>query len=237
MKFPTFHVFNNALRKGRKALQHKNNAPLPGRFQIHSHTLPDRYPWLFGFAKSQIDDGENTRLLSFGCSRGDEAFSLRKYFPQSAIKGVDIDPHNIEQCVRRTGLESAAGITFEVAATTSEEQSETYDAIFCLAVLCQGNLTTSGALHCDPDLRFADFEGIVTDFARCIKPGGLLLLHTTNFRFNDTAIAQQFEVVLKAAPEQLAHDVLFDRNNNLLQGVRYYDVGFRKRAPGDLLTV
>jgi 2-polyprenyl-3-methyl-5-hydroxy-6-metoxy-1,4-benzoquinol methylase len=160
--------------------------------------------------------------------------SLRKYFPESTIKGVDIDPRNIEHCVKRTGLESAAGITFEVAATTSEEQSDTYDAIFCLAVLCQGDLTTSGALHCDPDLRFAEFESMVADFARCIKPGGLLLLHTTNFRFNDTAIAQQFEVVLKATPEQLAHDVLFDRNNKLLPGVRYYDVGFRKRAPGDL---
>jgi SAM-dependent methyltransferase len=233
MKFPTFHAFNSAVRKGREALRRKSKAPLPGRFQTFSHTLPDRYPWLFEFTRSLIDDGVTTSLLSFGCSRGDEVFSLRKYFPQAAIKGVDIDPHNIEHCVRRARLESAAGITFEVAARTDAEKPETYDAIFCLAVLCNGNLTTSGAQNCDPHLRFADFESVVTDFARCLKPGGLLLLHTTNFIFGDTAVAQQFGAVLKATPKQLASDVLFDRNNRLLPGIRYYDVGFRKCARSD----
>jgi hypothetical protein len=234
MKLPIFNVFDRFVRRGCDALHRGNEATLPGRFQIYSHTLPDRYPWLFEFTRSRIGDSENTRLLSFGCSRGDEVFSLRKYFPAAAIKGVDIDPRNIEHCVRRARLSPAAVFTFEVAATTAGEQREIYDAIFCLAVLCHGNLTTLGAQRCDPDLRFADFESMVTDFARCIKPGGLLLLHTTNFRFNDTAISRHFDVVLEATPEQLADDVLFDRNNNLLPGVRYHDVGFRKRAPGTL---
>jgi 2-polyprenyl-3-methyl-5-hydroxy-6-metoxy-1,4-benzoquinol methylase len=230
MKFPNFHVFSSVVRGGREALRRRIRTPLAGRFQAHSHTLPDRYPWLFEFAKSHIGDDPRTRLLSFGCSRGDEAFSLRKYFPTAEIKGVDIDPHNIKQCLKRSRSESAAGVTFAVAATTENEPARTFDAIFCLAVLCHGDLTTSGAVRCDPCLRFEDFERIVTDFERCLKPGGLLFLHTSNFRFSDTAAALRFDVLLEARPDQLAPDLLFGRDNRLLSGVRYHEVVFRKRA-------
>ena len=44
-------------RKGRHALWDVGNfvyrkfrRPVPGEFQPYYHTLPDRYPWLFGFA-------------------------------------------------------------------------------------------------------------------------------------------------------------------------------------------
>jgi len=57
----------------------------------------------------------------------------------------------------------------------------------------------------------------------------LLLLHTTSFRFCDTAIAKEFDVVLKAEPEQMAADVHFGRDNRLLRSERYRAVAFRKR--------
>jgi SAM-dependent methyltransferase len=204
--------------------------PLPGRFQTYNHTLPDRYPWLFGFAQSRITDGDATRILSFGCSRGDEVFSLRKYFPAAVIKGIDIDPANIAQCLKRAQSADSRGISFAVAATTAEEVSASYDAIFCLAVLCRSDLTKSGAQRCDPDLSFADFERVVADFARCLKPGGFLFLHTAIFRFGDTAVAQDFDVALEAEPEQLAPAMQFDRNDQLLPGTRYRPVAFRKHA-------
>jgi 2-polyprenyl-3-methyl-5-hydroxy-6-metoxy-1,4-benzoquinol methylase len=204
-------------------------APLPGRFQTYSHTLPDRYPWLFSFTAARLGKAHRLRLLSFGCSRGDEVFSLRHYFPGARIKGVDIDPQNIASCERRARRECAADVSFAVAATTQAEPDEFYDAIFCLAVLCLGDLTTTGAQHCDPQLKFLDFEHIVTDFSRCLKPSGLLVLHTTNFRFCDVTVARQFETLLEAEPAQMAPDVQFDRNNRLLPEPRYRAVVFRKR--------
>ena len=62
---------------------------------------------------------------------------------------------------------------------------------------------------------------MAADFARCLKPGGLLLLHTTNFRFCDTSVFEQFIPVLEAEPGQMAADVLFDRHNRLMEGECY----------------
>ncbi len=217
-------------RRGRFALGRRLRRPVEGRFQPYAHTLPDRYPWLFDFAEAALADREAPRILSFGCSRGDEVFSLRRRLPGATIKGLDIDPANIGACRIRAPHDGDERITFAVASSVEAEPAEAYDAIFCLAVLCHGDLTISGARRSGPLMRFADFERAVTGFARCLGPGGYLFLHTTNFRFHDTPTAANFDVVLKAAPEQMAPDPFFDRSGRLLPGERYLPVGFRKRA-------
>lgn len=204
---------------------------MAGRFQPYRHTLPDRYPWLFNFAAAALGDRPDCRLLSFGCSRGEEVLALRRYFPHAAIKGIDYDWHNIVRC--RTRIRSA-GISFAVAATTVNEPSQSYDAIFCLAVLCHGYLTISDAQRADPLLNFADFERVTTDFARCLKPDGFLFLHTTSFRFCDTAIAAQFDTLLEARPDQMAADVQFGPDNRRLPGDPYRAVAFRKREISEI---
>jgi len=216
-------VYNSLYRRVRR--------PLRGEYQPYSYTRPNRYPWLFEFAAMRIGSRPDLSILSFGCSRGDEVFSLRKYFPSAALKGIDVNPRNIARCLARARAEKPANMMFAAAATTEGEATSVYDAIFCLAVLCNGDLTTSGAERCDPLLDFERFDRMIGDFARCLKPGGLLLLHTTNFRFCDTAVARDFAVVLEADAKDLALDVLFDRNNRLMRGERerYRAVAFEKR--------
>jgi SAM-dependent methyltransferase len=216
----------NAIRHSFFCWRFRVRHPVPGRFQPYHHTLPDRYPWLFQFAADTLGDRDNCRLLSFGCSRGEEILALRHYFPRAAITGIDFYPNNIAHCRSRVKDPMTALL---VAATTKGEDTQSYDAIFCLAVLCHGYLTISGAPRSDPLLHFSDFEALVADFARCLKPGGLLALHTTSFRFCDTATAADFEVLLEANPEQMADDVHFGRDNIRLEGERYRAVVFRKR--------
>jgi SAM-dependent methyltransferase len=214
-------------------LYRKVRRPLPGEFQPYYYTRPDRYPWLFSFAAARIAARHDVRILSFGCSRGDEVFSLRRYFPAAAIKGIDVNPRKIARCVARARAANAGNVSFEVAATPAGEPTAFYDAIFCLAVLCNGDLTTSGAQSCEPVLQFDAFDRIIGEFARCLKPGGLLILHTTNFRFCDTSVAADFDVVYQADRKDLALDVLFDRDNQLMSGERerYRAVAFEKRWP------
>ena len=216
----------SALRHSVFCVRYRVRHPVSGRFQPYHHTLPDRYPWLFRFAAGTLGEREDCRLLSFGCSRGDELLSLRRYFPGAAITGIDIDRTNIARCRARI---SDPLVRLAVAATTEAEAAQSFDAIFCLAVLCHGQLTITGALRSDPFLYFADFERTVTDFARCLKPGGLLVLHTTSFRFFDTAVAADFDVLLEAEPKQMAEDVQFGRDNVRLEGERNRAVVFRKR--------
>jgi len=234
-------LLKSTARKGRDALRsvyyvmyRRLRRPLPGEYQTYSYTRPDRYPWLFEFAADRLGTRRPLKILSFGCSRGDEVFSLRRYFPDAALKGIDVNPRNIARCLARARAESPTNITFATAANTEGEPASSYDAIFCLAVLVSGDLTTSGAQRCDPVFHFERFERQVADFARCLKPGGLLVLHTTNFRFCDTSVAQDFDVVLEADPANLAPDVLFDRNNRLMPGERqrYRAVVFQKHRPG-----
>jgi SAM-dependent methyltransferase len=211
---------NRLIRRRRKTLA--------GQFQPYNFTLPDRYPWLFRFAADEIASLGSVRLLSFGCSVGEEVLTLARYFPDATIKGIDIDPQNIERARAHVPAQYGRRVKFEEAGTTQSELCESFDAIFCLAVFCNGDLTNSRAARCDPTITFEAFDRHVTDFARCLKPGGLLLIHTSSFRFCDAAVSAGFKVVLRAQPSQLSADPLFDRRNIRLANARYYDVGFRK---------
>lgn len=217
------------LRRGLRAAAAALLPAPAGRFQVSTHTLPDRYPWLFGYAAQTIADGRGVRLLSFGCSRGEELLALRRRFPRAQLRGLDIDPVSIA-AARLRGALAGADLSCAVAADTRAEPAAAYDAIFCLAVLVHGTLTARQALCSEPLLYFADFERQVGDFHRCLKDGGYLFLHTTNFRLCDTALAERFEVALTATPEQMAPDIKFGPDNRRLPD-QYYAVGFRKRSP------
>src|SRR5262249_33650455 len=109
-------------------------------FQVCNYTQPDRYPALFRLARQQLGDGPELRLVSFGCSTGEEVFTLRKYFPTARIKGIDINPHNVRVCHQRLAENPAPGLCFEVADSVRGEAVASYDAIFCMAVFRHGDL-------------------------------------------------------------------------------------------------
>jgi 2-polyprenyl-3-methyl-5-hydroxy-6-metoxy-1,4-benzoquinol methylase len=163
-----------------------------GTFQPFGFTRPDRYPPLFRAAQTHLVGRETLRILSFGCATGEEIGTLRRHFPGASLKGIDINPAAIARA--RTTIAA----DFSVAASTEAEPSESYDAIFCLAVLRHGDLGRGKPARCDALIRFADFEHLTTDFARCLKPGGLLAIRHSNFRFEDTPAAQAFTPLLRA---------------------------------------
>jgi chemotaxis methyl-accepting protein methylase len=55
----------------------------------------NRYPEIFTEVKTKYPTPR--RILSFGCSTGEECITLHTYFPRSRVIGFDIDNKIIEQ--------------------------------------------------------------------------------------------------------------------------------------------
>jgi len=163
--------------------------PPTGAFQPFNDTRADRYPKIFGFVQSTLGVTSKIRILSYGCSTGEEVFSLRSYFPRAVIKGIDINAENIAVCRRRLKEKPDAAMSFDSASSTEAEPAAVYDAIFVMAVLRHGSLGLPGVTRCDHLIRFDEFARAVEDFRRCLKPGGLLVIRHSNFRLCDAPAA------------------------------------------------
>src|SRR5689334_25213789 len=76
--------------------------------QTTPETAEDRYPELFNLA---ADLGpEAARVLSFGCSTGEELVSLRRRFRKADIVGVEINPRSRAVAARRVAADARSAV-------------------------------------------------------------------------------------------------------------------------------
>jgi SAM-dependent methyltransferase len=198
-----------------------------GLYQPYGTTFNDRYPEISNFVREQIGDGVNVRILSIGCSTGEEVFSLRRYFPQATIVGLDINPFNIAVCNFRRLKSGDRRIKFSVASSTAAQAVASYDAIFAMALFRHGDLNCSPPPpKCDHRIRFVDFEKSATDMARILKPGGLLIIEHAMFRFEDTLVAAEFRTTLSLKMDETAP--VYDSDDCLMDAVDSTGVVFRR---------
>jgi SAM-dependent methyltransferase len=199
-------------------------------FQPESTTAENRYPALFQFVRDHLADGADRRILSFGCSTGEEVFSLRRYFPIARIKGVDINRRNIRECRERLArISGDPGLSFEIAGSAVVEPTACYDAVFAMAVFRHGGLGEAPP-RCDHLIKFGDFERSVGELARSLKPRGFLVLRHANFRFGDTATASAFRrIFVPPYHPQGAQTPLYGPDDRLLSDGQTDDGVFEKR--------
>lgn len=198
-------------------------------FQPYNTTKFDRYPGIFAFISKKLQDVPNPRILSFGCSTGEEVFSLRQYFPGIEIVGIDINPRNIAVCRKKLAHYEDSLIHFKLSGSSENEPESFYDAIFCMSVFRHGDLGASNAASCDHLIRFDEFEKMVADLCRCLMPGGYLIIRNSNFRFEDTIAAAKFDVMLRIKENFRADTPLYGPDNKRLPDIPYNDVIFYKR--------
>ncbi len=199
-----------------------------GAFQSNNDTQEDRYPAIFDFVQAALGAQSAVNLLSFGCSTGEEVFTLSRRFPNATLRGLDINPGNIDICRRRLRERRVRNVSFDRANSTLAEPAESYDGIFCMAVLRDGRLARRQPPDCSALIRFDAFARLLDDFHRCLKPGGLLVIRHSNFRLRDAPIGPRFEVLLSLPVPPQARSPLYDRDNRLIAGEAYPDAVFRK---------
>lgn len=201
----------------------------PGVHQ-HSHvTARDRYPLLFRAARRCADAAglEQPRILSFGCSSGEECLSLRRVFPDARIVGTDVSPRILARARRACAGDRAIRIVRSrddaIAALAP------FDAVFALSVLCRHKETRTRQ-DCSRVYPFERFDSAVRRLAGWLAPGGLLVIYNANFRFRDSSVARDFEDVTPAVVRESGSVAKFDRGGRRLGDPRDRGCIFRKRG-------
>ena len=193
-------------------------------FQPHTFTLPDRYPALFAHCAHQMQGMASPRILSFGCSTGEEAFSLHRLLPNASILGVDLNPWCLQQANRHN---RSPLLRFVHGQSAEFADSAPFDAIFCMAVLQQATNRTGDRE--ESGFTFTRFEQQLRELDRRLLPGGYLYIDNCDFLFTDTALASGYDAVMFPGSRKLRRRPLYDRSNHRIAEEYTADRCFRKR--------
>lgn len=197
--------------------------------QIYTVTRQDRYPDLFDAARQYFGAAEGLKLLSFGCSSGEEVFTLRTYFPGAHILGVDINARNIAISKKRN---TDPGIEFFATGKHDFSDRAPFDAIFCLAVLQRSELREPGALNSASIYPFSKFDAQLQVLDTCLRPGGLMVIDLCSYRFVDASIVSRYRA-LEGSGVWRKRFVQFDRNQNRIEHPCYNERIFIKLPDKD----
>lgn len=160
--------------------------------QVKNSTSFDRYPVIFNLTKEYfLQTQKAPTILSYGCSTGEECFSLRNYFPASTIFGLDIDEKNIEIATKKK-LDNK--INFFHSNPRNLKSSGPYDLIFCMSVLCRWP-DTQNTDDASAHFSFENFESSLTEICKNLNSKGLLIIYNANYRFGDSKLAEGFTVL------------------------------------------
>jgi SAM-dependent methyltransferase len=181
-------------------------------YQPGGRTEIDRYPRIFASLRDGLAHLPQPRVLSFGCSTGEELVTLRSYLPSAILAGIDINSHRISRARRKMRDRSTR---FWVAGSIEETGAGTFDAITCLSVLHRPETVHNWPADPTPYLSFATFERAVIDLDRHLRPGGILAIDYMSFRFIDTVVAAHYTPI-GALPKTGEPAKVYDRNNQPL---------------------
>jgi SAM-dependent methyltransferase len=147
---------------------------LPGCHQLPNLTALNRYPEIFAAAAAAAPQAK--RVLSFGCSTGEECVTLAEYFPKAQIVGTDINPVNL----LRARKHQSHRVRFVYARDRILSGFGGFDIVFCMAVLRTPE--TNGIGQHYPFERFVERAQFLESL---VRPGGLLIIHNATYRFSD----------------------------------------------------
>ena len=149
--------------------------------QTTSKTAEDRYPDLFDFVAKLRPDA--ARILSFGCSTGEELASLRARFPSAEIVGAEINPRSRRIARRRVESDERTKVI------PPGQVDGTFDIVFALAVLQREPLSVleTGCTDLSDRYSYSQFDRAVSELVALLQPGGLFCVIHSHYRVEDSS--------------------------------------------------
>lgn len=185
-------------------------------------TYPERYPQLFDALAERLSPLPAPRILSFGCSSGEEVRAMRQRLPQARIVGIDLNPRMIAKA-------RAADPDGDYRIAAAPEPEERFDAILALAVFRHGVLEAERPERCSDVLPFSRFADGVAMLDRALGPGGWLALWYNHYRFADTPSAPGYDTDPWRMSDRRPLDLLWGADDRRMHGVTESAILFRKR--------
>lgn len=184
--------------------------------QLHQstvHTGMDRYPKIFAACRDHLVSRADPRVLSFGCATGEEVVTLRKYFPNAFLVGAEINRHSLRACRKRM-LDDRT--VFVESDAREIGRLGPFDAVFCMAVLQRTpmQVISEGLTNLKQLYPFEKFDEKVSELDSWLKPGGILVIHHSQYLLADSTAGNRY-APLPAAGHIQSPGPHFDRNSEL----------------------
>ncbi|HVR91675.1 MAG TPA: class I SAM-dependent methyltransferase [Novosphingobium sp.] len=194
-------------------------------FQPYATTAEDRYPQLFDALAQRLAHLPAPRILSFGCSTGEEVRALRARLPNARITGIDLNPRSLA-IARKNDTDPLSYYRLAGAPLPGDR----FDAVLAMAVFRHGVLEAEQPVECSAVLPFARFAEGVALLDTSLEPGGWLALYNSHFRFSDTPTSAGYACDPLRMTDHRPRDLLYGPDNQRLLGVTDNTVLFRKLA-------
>ncbi len=155
---------------------------MAAEIQVNHATCLDRYPEIFEEARRRLPG--RRRVLSFGCSTGEEVRSLRLAGEgEWEVHGLEVKP----DLVAKARAADPGGV---YATSADALPGGAYDAVFCMSVLCR---FPDGA----ETFSFADFARACAFVDRLVLPGGYLVINNAQYDFRATIHAARLYTAVR----------------------------------------
>lgn len=177
--------------------------------QTTPYTEEERYPELFDLAARLRPDAR--RILSFGCSTGEELVALRRRFPDAVIVGAEINPRSRRMATRRCAADSGIRVVRPSAIAAS------FDLVFALAVLQREphRIAEMEVEDLSVHYPFERFDGAVRELVGRLRRGGFLCVIHAHYPIE---VATAFAELEPVRDSPLMQEPLFGPDGRRLSG-------------------
>jgi len=146
------------------------------QLQLSNQTTRNRFPKIFNTIRQLQPNPE--RILSFGCSTGEECFTLADMFPRAEIIGVDVSTY-VVSTARRNNKYDHVFFHDELGGLGK------FDIVLSLMVL----------FSISEPIPFETWNKTIENIDKHIKYGGLWAIYTSQFPFSKSSVFPQYEKI------------------------------------------